>query len=242
MVFTGDKVGADGTRALVAAGLGVGEVTGTERATETPWRLERWEAGNPVFRPFQDPEHGDPRRPAFTAFTRIRPDPKARVLARFRGGAPALLERDHGHGKVLWFTSACDRSWGDWPRGRMYLPMVHQMLSYATGLAEGGRVRAATAGGDHKPGIIETDGFYQVVNVDPAESETARCTPKEFADRYGFRLPPPGAQALATATSAKSHRGSGDEQMRGDEIWPWLALALVGGLVLENFLANRTAA
>ena len=25
--------------------------------------------------------------------------------------------------------------------------------------------------------------------TDPYESETARCTPREFADRYGFKLP-----------------------------------------------------
>ena len=27
-----------------------------------------------------------------------------------------------------------------------------------------------------------------------------------------------------------------------DEIWPWLALTLLGLLLVENFLANRTAA
>ena len=130
LVFTGDRVAA--RRRARARGGGPGRGRGS-RARRPPrscpggssaGRLE-----HPVFKPFADPEHGDLRRPAFTSITRIKPDPTARVLAWFRGGEPALLERTKGRGKVLWFTSACDRAWGDWPRGRMYLPMVHQMVA-----------------------------------------------------------------------------------------------------------------
>ena len=157
---------------------------------------------HPVFKPFADPEHGDLRRPAFTAITRIKPDHDARVLAWFRGGEPALLERTKGRGKVLWFTSACDRAWGDWPRGRMYLPMIHQMVAYVSGLAEGGRIRQEIAGDERKPGVVESDGLVHVVNADPLESETARCTPKEFADRFGFHLPVPAAPNVVARGSA----------------------------------------
>ena len=160
------------------------------------------------------------------------------MLAWFRGGEPALLERTKGRGKVLWFTSACDRAWGDWPRGRMYLPMLHQMVAYVSGLAEGGRIRQEIAGDERKPGIIESDGLVHVVNADPLESETARCTPKEFADRFGFRLPVPAAPDVARQSTPRL----ADDRLRSDEIWPWLALTLVGLLLVENFLANRTAA
>jgi len=238
LVFTGDRVQPEGTRALEAAGLGVGEVLGPMTATELPWRLERWDVRHPVFKPFADPEHGDLRRPAFTAITRIKPDHEARVLAWFRGGEPALLERAKGRGKVLWFTSACDRAWGDWPRGRMYLPMLHQMVAYVSGLAEGGRIRQEIAGDERKPGVVESDGLVHVVNADPLESETGRCTPQEFAGRFTFRLPEPAAPAVA----GQSTRRIADERLRSDEIWPWLALTLVGLLLVENFLANRTAA
>jgi Aerotolerance regulator N-terminal len=238
LVFTGDRIRPNSNRALAAAGLGAGAIVGPAIATEMPWRLERWETQHPVFRPFADPEHGDLRRPAFTAITRIKPDSDVRVLAWFRGGEPALLERSVGRGKILWFTSACDLAWGDWPRGRMYLPMIHQMVAYVSGLADGGRVRQALAGAERKPGLVEADGLVEVVNVDPLESQTARCTPKEFADRFGFPLLVPPAQPLLG-------QGSGavaDDRLRSNEIWPWLALTLVGMLLLENFLANRTAA
>jgi hypothetical protein len=238
LVFTGDNVRREGARALEAAGLGVGDILGPTTPTALPWRLERWDARHPVFKPFADPEHGDLRRPAFTAITRIKTDRQARVLAWFRGGEPALLERTKGRGKVLWFTSACDRAWGDWPRGRMYVPMLHQMAAYVSGLGEGGPIRQEIAGDDRKPGVIESDGLVHIVNTDPFESDTARCTPKEFAEHFGFTPPVPAGAEAARQLSP----GLADDRLRTDEIWPWLALTLLGLLLMENFLANRTAA
>ncbi|MDR3636295.1 MAG: BatA domain-containing protein [Isosphaeraceae bacterium] len=238
VVFTGDRVRADSVRSLTAAGLGVGEVVGPEPAKELPWRIGRWEAADPVFRPFADPEHGDLRRPSFTTITLIKPSAETRVLATFRGDAPALLARSHGRGKVLWFATACDRGWGDWPRSRLYVPLVHQMVGYVAGLAEGGPVREETASGEEKPGIVERDGLLHVINTDSYESDMARCTPREFADRFGFRLPETKTSIVNQAAAKKP----ADDRLRGDEIWPWLALTLLGFLLVESFLANRTAA
>jgi hypothetical protein len=238
VIFTGDRVDAAAADSLAAAGLGVGRVEGALADRQTAWRLERWEASHPLFRPFADPERGDLRRPAFTGITRIAPDADARVLAWFRGGPPALLEKRHGRGRVLWFASACDRDWGDWPRGRLFLPMVHQMLAEAAGLAEGGRVRQQIADEATRPGIQVEDEICRVVNPDPFESETARCTAGEFADHFRFRL----AQSNAVAEARQRSRAIADDRLRDDEIWPWLAFALIGVLLLENFLANRTAA
>ena len=238
VIFTGDRVTADGSASLVEAGLGVGQVVRTESSPDRPWRLDRWESSHPLLKPFAEPEHGDIRRPAFDSITKIVPDPSSRVLARFRSGDPALLERSVGRGKVVWFASSCDRAWGDWPRGRMFLPMVHQMVAYASGLAEGGPIRAELAGAGQAPGLVEAEGIVRVVNPDPFESEAARCTPKEFAGRYGFPLP----EAKAVVSKPSPGRGTVDDRLRGDEIWPWLALGLVGILMFEQFLANRTAA
>ncbi len=238
VVFTGDHVDAASAGPLAAAGLGVGTVEGPATSTETSWRLERWDAKHPLFRPFADPERGDLRRPAFTGITRITPDPAARVLAWFRGGVPAILEKTVGRGRILWMATACDRDWGDWPRGRMFLPMVHQMIAAAAGIADGGRVREEIAADTTTPGIFVNQGICRVVNVDPFESETARCTPREFADHFGFRLAEPGRVAGTGAGALAPPDG----RLRDDEIWPWLALGLIGVLLVENFLANRTAA
>ena len=175
LVFTGDRVQKESARVLAEEGLAVGTIGGTVTATvdELPLRLDRWDAKHPIFRPFDDPEHGDLRRPSFTTITRIKPDTSARVLAWFRGDLPAVLERAHGRGKVVWFASSCDRGWGDWPRRRLYLPMVHQLLAYVCGLAEGGPVRHEPAVGVSAPGLREADGIVTIVDADPAESETA---------------------------------------------------------------------
>jgi hypothetical protein len=244
LVFTGDRVPAGAARALEEAGLGVGEILGPASAADLPWRLERWDARHPVFQPFADPEHGDLRRPAFSTITRIKPGPDVRVLAWFRGGEPAVLERIKGRGKVLWFTSACDRSWSDWPRSRLYVPVTHQMLAYVANLTEGGRIRVETAGDGREPGIIETDDLVHVVNPDPNESDMARCTPEEFAASFGFRLPPRESESQSPATSGATGRAHAplDGRLRSDELWPWIALTLIGLLLVESFLANRTAA
>ena len=224
---------------LEAAGLGVGEVLGPANATEMPWRLERWETQHPVFQPFADPEHGDLRRPAFTAITRIKPDQDARVLAWFRGGEPALLERTKGRGKVLWFTSACDRAWGDWPRGRMYLPMIHQMVAYVSGLAEGGRISQAVAGDERKPGVGRVRRPRPGRQHRPARIRNGAL----HAERVCRPIRLPTARAgRGRSWSGAGHARIADDRLRSDEIWPWLALTLVGLLLVENFLANRTAA
>jgi hypothetical protein len=238
VVFTGDKVTAEGSASLIEAGLGVGQVVGPETSSGRPWRLDRWDATHPLLKPFADPEHGDLRRPAFTSITKIIAGPTARGVAWFRDDEPAILERSVGRGRVVWFASSCDRSWSDWPRGRMFLPMVHQMISYASGLTDGGPIRQELAGDALMPGLVESEGILKVRNADPFESETSRGTPQEFADRYGFRLPEVKAVAPPDAILTKS----ADDRLRGDELWPWFALTLIGMLMFEQFLANRTAA
>src|SRR5207245_5829242 len=120
------------------------------------------------------------RRLAFSAYTRIVPADDARVVAWFRGEAPALLEKKLGKGRVLWFTSACDREWSDWTRSRLYLPLMHQMLGYLAGLTGGGPVRdvlidsTTPLASDVVPGVFERDGYTEVVNTGPRESETDR--------------------------------------------------------------------
>ena len=84
------------------------------------------------------------------------------------------------------------------------------------------------------PGVV---GVFAASDL-TFESETARCTPREFADHFGFRLAEPGRVAGAGAGALAPPDG----RLRDDEIWPWLALGLIGVLLVENFLANRTAA
>ena len=209
LVFTGDRVRPEWARVLEAAGLGVGEVLENANATELPWRLERWDAEHPVFKPFADPEHGDLRRPAFTAITPIKPDqrcPRAGVVPGRRSprssSEPRARARSSGSPRHATVPGATGRAGGCTCRWSIkWSPM------YA-GLAEGGRIRQEVAGDDRKPGVVESDGLVHVVNADPSESETARCTPKEFADRFGFKLPVPAGPDVAAAECSRERRRS----------------------------------
>jgi len=273
LVFPGNNASAESCRTLADAGLCPGAVGPAVPADSLPWRLESWDQQHPVFRPFADPQYGDLRRLAFRAYTPIAPDADAAVLARFRGGDPAVLEKRLGPGKVVWWTTSCGLEGGDWPRSRLYVPMVHQLLGYLAGLTEGGPVREEEIGdwgpgttvwglgtsvqgsglrvqgtflspphpptpSSLTPGVFAREGFTEVLNTDPRESETDRCTPEQFAAWFHFRLP--SEEDAASAQSAA--RATLGDHLRPNEVWHWVILGLLGCLFLEVFLANRTAA
>jgi uncharacterized membrane protein len=244
LVFGGENVTRERTANLKQAGLTPGDIVGIDAATDLPLRLQTWDIKHPIFTAFSDPQLGDLRRLAFSACTNIVPANDSAVLAAFRDGKPALIERHHGKGTVVWFTSSCDRQWGDWPRSRLYLPLVYQLIGYETGLTAGGRVRTAVLEGktelpgDAIPGLIAGDGYSLVVNTSPRESETERCSAEEFINRFGLKL----AEAdEAPRPATEVHAGLGTE-MIDSEVWHWAALLVLAALVLEGLVANRTAA
>ncbi|HEX5445349.1 MAG TPA: BatA domain-containing protein, partial [Pirellulales bacterium] len=189
LAFGGENVTPQRTTALASAGMAPGEILSVAAATDLPLRLESWDIKHPVFAAFRDPQLGDLRRLSFSACTNVAPAADAVVLATFRDGKPALVERRLGKGSVLWFTSSGDRQWSDWPRSRLYLPLIYQLVGYQTGLTAGGRVRQAVLEGrvevpaDAAPGVQPHEGYWLVVNTSPREAETERCTPQEFVDR-----------------------------------------------------------
>lgn len=244
LLFSGENVQPDGYRSLESAGLTVGELVGTQRATDLPWRWQRWNEEHSIFYPFNDPQHGDLRRLSFRAYTRIKPHDGALVLAEFRNGDPAILERRHGTGKVLWFVTTCDREWSDWSRSRLFLPLVHQMLGYLAGLTDGGPVRnvlldSTEAVADEVPGVYQRDGFWEVVNPSPRESETDRCTREEFANRFGIKLHEDEEPVIRAGAGLQA---ATTIELRDDEVWHWIVFGLLGVLCVECFLANRTTA
>jgi hypothetical protein len=242
IVFCGSRVSAPGYEALAKSGMVPGTVGGPVIATDLPFRLESWDEEHPAMAPFRDPQHGDLRRLAFFGYTKVVPrevDDAVRVLARFRGGDPALVEHRVGDGVALWFTTSCDRSWSDWPNSRLFVPLIHQLVGQPLGLNEGGPVRSALidAAGNlpatATPGIEEHRRHWRVINASPRESETDRCDPDEFARRFQLNLQTAGGDGAVTGKSR-------NVDLRSDEQWHWAAFLLAGMLLLETFVANRT--
>ncbi|MEX0585481.1 MAG: BatA domain-containing protein [Pirellulales bacterium] len=246
IVFTGHNVEAGHSHVWERAGLAAGRIGAARQIDDLPARLNNWDETSPLFAPFSDPQRGDLRRLAFEAYTQIEPFEDSLVLARFAGGHPALLQRRLGNGRILWFTSAADGEWSRWIGSRLYLPLVHQMVAYVSSLADGGPIRevlldaTGAADGQIAPGVYERDGYWQVVNVDPRESETERCGRDEFAKRFGLTLAGNMPSEIGGKEPAPSLGAS--TELHNDEIWHWFAFAVVGLLLVEGFIANRTLA
>ena len=268
LVFTGDKVSEKSCSALTQEGLSVGKIGEPKVTVDLPWRLTKWDESHPVFQPLSDPQHGDLRRLIFAAYTQVAPSKDASVLMEFGTGDPAILERKLGDGTMVWVTISCGRDWSDWSRTRLFLPLLHQLLGYEVGMTQGGRVRTRLVDTERSqgsevraaeqqkvtssaalssealtsatltsfPGVFQFERYSEVVNVSPRESETERCSRQEFEDRFAMKF------VDEEGASANQLADLGHIEFQQDEIWHWAACALLGVLLLEGFVGNRTTA
>ena len=84
---------------------------------------------HPVFRVF-DGMSANLGQIGFTREWRIGGDQLWRPAARFSTGAPALVERSAGSGRILLFASDVDRRWNDFPLHPMFVPFVQEAVRY----------------------------------------------------------------------------------------------------------------
>jgi hypothetical protein len=98
-----------------------------DRTRGTPGRIGAVEYGHPVFESFRGPRSGDFSTARFYNYRQVTPDPAAVILARFDDGAPALLERRVGNGRVLVWTSTLDVGWNDLALKPVFLPFIHRV-------------------------------------------------------------------------------------------------------------------
>ena len=99
-------------------------------------RIGAIEYGHAVFEPFRTPRSGDFAGARIYGYRAVKPVDMAQVLARFDGGAPALIERRVGSGRVLLWTSGVDLAWSDLPLKPVFLPFVHQAMRHLAAYAE----------------------------------------------------------------------------------------------------------
>jgi hypothetical protein len=161
-----------------------------DRSRGPAGRVGALEFGHPVFDIFRAPRSGDFSNVQLYGYRTIAPVPDAQILARFETGAPALVERQVGAGRVLLWASTFDLNWSDLPLKPVFLPFVHRAVRHLSAYAEprpwltvgevldvslrpgtvttGGRV-ALTPGGERIPideesavlGMVE-QGFYEI--------------------------------------------------------------------------------
>ena len=87
-----------------------------------------------IFEPFRAPRSGNfssiPVYGYRSLTAAAAPQAQVQVLARFDTGAPAVVERRVGSGRVLMWASTLDDSWSDLPKKLLFVPFVHQSIRY----------------------------------------------------------------------------------------------------------------
>jgi hypothetical protein len=174
---------------------------------------------------------------AFRRFVRIDGG-DARVLAKFSGGAPALVEIPRGRGRVLLLASDLSNRWNDLVLHPAFVPLAHDLARYLVGRAAPARsVRIGELPGaaGARAGIVSraaADGRPErvAVNVDARESDPARMT----ADAFVAVIPKAPVQVQPDGIPADARREEAEQSL-----WRYgLALMLVG-LVLESAVGRR---
>ena len=163
--------------------------------------IDKLDAGHPALQGIKEPIlQQSLRSTRVQGYLLTEPDGSSALLS-LSNGAPLLLEKKVGSGRVLFFATAADRDWSDLPLKTVYLPLVQSLASYLAG----GRRGTADAGlpvGNSKtisfpPSFVGRS--LRVVRPDQTETEVslkaeggkaiAVITENDLTGIYGLFLP-----------------------------------------------------
>src|SRR3954454_12986078 len=170
-----------GSRATWPAAPGPTDILGAtlgppiDRTTGQAARLGALEYGDPIFEAFRAPRSGDFSGARFYSYRTVTPVKDGQVLARFDDGAPALVARRVGNGRVLLWTSSLDLQGNDLPLKAVFLPFVHRMVTTLASYTE--RPMWLTVGDVLEPG-----------RAAPVPGATRRVQPRVVLTPSGERV------------------------------------------------------
>jgi hypothetical protein len=120
--------------------------------------------------------------PIFEYFACL-PLPDARVLMELDdGGAPLLVERDFGRGKVYLFTTTIDPAWTRLPESpKTLVPLAHEWMRHAArdvgaprNVALGDALQFETAAFPREPVVVLPDGRRRTIDAAPVALDGGR--------------------------------------------------------------------
>ena len=238
LVAPGDRAGLSG----VAASLMPASLSGSPRLSSGDYRLVAdFDRRHPLFARL-DAEWAS----RFDRVWQLQPNANSRVLMQFDDAAPALIES--ADGRVLLTAMPMDTEWGDFPLQPLYLPFVHETLSYLAARAlpqrsaEIGAPLPEGFGGGmaSAPGLLSaSQGAAQstllAVNADPTESLLARRAPSSVFDAVinpeNESLAPREVRTAALMVELENPQ----------RLWWWILGLVLLLLLAETFIANRAA-
>ena len=205
----------------------------------------------------------------FERHWRLVPNAEANVVMQFDNSDPALMEREIGEGKVILFASAMDLEWNNLPLQGLFLPFIHETLrhlvqpelkqrAYSIGDTfsvdisdEANLVTAQNPRGEEiifanqnyvveaaLPGFIEAnvdgESMLFAINPDPEESNLSRTPVEDLFDS----IINPDTNPIKSRETQNAQLAS--ELERSQRIWWWILCLVMGLILVESLIANRT--
>ncbi len=178
----------------------------------------------------------------FDRVWRLQPNAESRVLMQFDDASPALVESSNG--RILMAAMPMDTEWGDFPLQPLYLPFVHESLSYLAARAIPERSvevgDSLPMGFDESvavgPGLLRAnEGTMLAVNSASSESLLARRSPSSVFDAVinpeNESLAPREVRTAALMVDLENPQ----------RLWWWILSLVLLLLLAETFIANRAA-
>lgn len=138
---------------------------GEVRASGEGEHIGRIDRRHPVMAPFAGARDDALKEARFGRYILLRPSAASgdrQVLMQFTGGAPALVEKRLGSGRVLFFASTIDRDWNDLVIQPGFLPLVQQATRYLARAPMKGAEPALQVGQRHEIPLGEGDTRVEV--------------------------------------------------------------------------------
>ncbi|MDK1030406.1 MAG: hypothetical protein QGD94_00190, partial [Planctomycetia bacterium] len=145
LIFLGDLIRAESFQSLANAVLPesekeekflpitMGETIDARQLTKAAVKLQQCDFNSPLFSVFRDPAAGDPTVLAAFKYRRLvfAEDAPIKVLASFSNGAPAIVEREFGMGKIIVVATTPNREWSNFPTKAVFVPFARAMVRAA---------------------------------------------------------------------------------------------------------------
>lgn len=169
--------------------------------------------------------------------------PDTRIIARFDGESPALIEKRIGTGALFAFLSGWEPSESQLALSSKFVPLLFSIFEH---VGYSSRAAATLYVGETEH---TAPGFYEVekngkpilisVNLAPNESRTTPIDPNIVFTERGIRLVGEDDANAPILSEESRLRIESEEKEEKQKLWKWLIFAALIILLIETMMAGR---
>jgi hypothetical protein len=146
--------------------------------------LEKMDLFHPVFQPYRGLDKTKLPQLKFFSVYEVAPGKKAKVLANFSSGSPALIESSFGSGRVLAFLSSYEPDFSDLGEHTIFVPFMRRSVEY---LCSSLFPSEEFLVGERNRKEFESTKIEKVELVDPDNFKTT-LIPEPYKDKLVLKL------------------------------------------------------